>query len=114
MLPLTKKKIVFKAKKFKKKPGVKTTPIKKVYEVFALTCKKCGGEMKVISVITDHETIKQILKHLGRWNIRCHSPPPLPNIHPSPDIDSPGDVEKYFQDFIPSDDEYIVDQPFFP
>ncbi len=82
--------------------------IKKVYEVSALTCKRCGGEMRVISVITDHETIKQILKHLGRWNIRCHSPPPFSNIHPPPDIDSSGDVEKQSQDFIPSDDHNLT------
>jgi hypothetical protein len=41
-----------------------------------------------------------------------HSPPPLTDIHPPPAIDSAVDVESYFQDFIPSDDSYIVDQSF--
>jgi hypothetical protein len=48
-----------------------------------------------------------ILKHLGLWNIRSHSPPPLPNIHPPAVGDAMPDVESYFQDFIPSDDQYI-------
>jgi hypothetical protein len=75
-------------------------------------CKKCGGEMRVIAVIMDYETKKKILKHLGLWNIRSHSPPALPNLHPPPTIDAPVDVESFFQDFLPPDEAYIVDQPF--
>jgi hypothetical protein len=63
------------------------------------------------------------LKHLGLWNIRSHSPPSLPNLHPPLTIDAPVNVESYFQDFLPrtclpcpaqAGDHYIVDQPFFP
>ncbi|MBI5412366.1 transposase [Candidatus Peregrinibacteria bacterium] len=79
--------------------------IKKVFEVSPLVCKKCGGEMKVIAIITDYETRKKILKHLGLWNQRIHSPPP-PNFHPPPDADAIPDIESYFQDFIPSDEQY--------
>jgi hypothetical protein len=39
--------------------------IQKIYEVDPLTCPKCSGEMKVISIIEDEEVIKKILKHLG-------------------------------------------------
>jgi hypothetical protein len=69
--------------------------------------------MKVISVVTDFKVIEKISKHIGLWSNRNHSPPPLPNIHPPP-IDAIIEVEKYFQDDIPTDDMYIVDQPFSP
>jgi hypothetical protein len=39
--------------------------IKKIYEVDPLCCPNCGGEMKIISFITDQQVIRQILKHLG-------------------------------------------------
>ena len=41
--------------------------IQKIYEVDPLTCPKCSGKMKVISVIEDEDVIKKILKHLGLW-----------------------------------------------
>jgi hypothetical protein len=48
---------------------------KKIYEVDPLTCPKCSGEMKVISVIEDEEVIKKILKHLGLWDSKARPPP---------------------------------------
>jgi hypothetical protein len=36
--------------------------IKKVYEVDPLCCPRCGGEMKIISFITDPQVIRQILE----------------------------------------------------
>jgi hypothetical protein len=59
--------------------------------------------MRVIAVITDFEVIRKILKHIGMWNQRIHSPPLLPNMHPPSGIDSPVNVESYFQDFLPPD-----------
>ncbi len=41
--------------------------IKKIYEADPLCCPNCGGEMKIISFITDQEVLRQILKHLGLW-----------------------------------------------
>ena len=41
--------------------------IQKIYEVDPLTCPKCSGKMKVISVLEDEDVIKKILKHLGLW-----------------------------------------------
>jgi hypothetical protein len=60
--------------------------IQKIYEVDPLTCPKCSGEMKVISVIEDEEVIKKILKHLGLWDMKARSPtkatgPPKPLKH---------------------------------
>jgi Zn finger protein HypA/HybF involved in hydrogenase expression len=49
--------------------------IQKIYEVDPLTCPKCSGKMKVISVIEDEEVIKKILKHLGLWEIKTRPPP---------------------------------------
>ena len=39
--------------------------IQKIYEVDPLTCPKCQGKMKIISLIDDEEVIEKILKHLG-------------------------------------------------
>ena len=36
--------------------------IQNIYEVDPLTCPKCSGKMKVISVIEDEEVIKKILQ----------------------------------------------------
>jgi len=41
--------------------------IKKIWEADPLHCPKCGGEMKIISFITDLKTIRKILEHLGLW-----------------------------------------------
>lgn len=49
--------------------------IQKIYEVDPLTCPKCSGTMKVITVIEDQDVIRKILKHLGLWEVK---PSPLP------------------------------------
>jgi endonuclease III len=49
--------------------------IQKIYEVDPLTCPKCSGAMKIISVIEDEEVIKKILKHLGLWDRKARPPP---------------------------------------
>jgi len=49
--------------------------IQKIYEVDPLTCPKCSGKMKVISVIEDEEVVKKILKHLGLWDRKARPPP---------------------------------------
>lgn len=37
----------------------------RIYEVLLLLCPQCGGEMKIISFITEGPTIREILGHLG-------------------------------------------------
>jgi len=49
--------------------------IQKIYEVDPLTCPKCSGKMKVISVIEEEDVIKKILKHLGLWELKARPPP---------------------------------------
>jgi hypothetical protein len=41
--------------------------IKKIWEVDPLLCPNCGGEMKIISFITEASVIRQILEHLNLW-----------------------------------------------
>ncbi len=53
--------------------------IKKIYEADPLCCPKCGGEMKIISFITDQQVIRQILKHLGLWTRTSSRDPPSTN-----------------------------------
>ena len=50
--------------------------LKKVWDVDALKCPKCEGQMKVISVIEQPFVIRRILKHLDLWE--DPRPPPEP------------------------------------
>jgi len=52
--------------------------IQKIYEVDPLCCPKCRGPMKIISIIEEQVVIKQILQHLGLWEVRNTGPPPVP------------------------------------
>ena len=44
--------------------------IKRIYEVDPLQCPSCGGEMKVVAFITEHEVVDRILRHLKRTEER--------------------------------------------
>ena len=35
------------------------------YEVFPLLCPLCGGQMRIIAVITHSADVRQILEHIG-------------------------------------------------
>ena len=50
--------------------------IKRIYEVDPLVCPSCGGEMKVIAFITEHDVIDAILRHLKRKESRGARGPP--------------------------------------
>ena len=50
--------------------------LQKIYEADTLCCPNCGGEMKIISFITDQQVIRQILKHLGLWTRTSSRDPP--------------------------------------
>ena len=50
--------------------------IKKIWEVDPLTCHNCGGEMKIISFITERNVIRHILEHLGLWQAKPTRDPP--------------------------------------
>ena len=39
--------------------------LRRIFEVDPLTCTNCGGQMKVITFITDPPVVRKILSHLG-------------------------------------------------
>jgi hypothetical protein len=84
--------------------------IQKIYEVDPLTCPKCFGKMKIISVIEDQDVVKKILNHLGFCQVKTRSPPRSAKAQPlctEPWIDySDSQVP-------PSDNGFYVD-PIFP
>ncbi len=47
----------------------------KVYEIDLLLCPSCGGQMKVISFIEDHNAIDKTICHL-RITFQAERPPP--------------------------------------
>jgi len=83
--------------------------IQKIYEVDPLTCPKCSGKMKVISVIEDENIIKKILKHLGLWDRKAR-PPPKAN--------ALAVVQEYHIDYsdsqVPVSDDYLYVDPQYP
>ena len=50
--------------------------IKRVYEVDPLLCPSCGGEMRVIAFIIDHDVVDAILRHLVKAVARSPRGPP--------------------------------------
>jgi len=52
--------------------------LKKVWDIDALRCPKCGGHMKAISVIERPSMIRRILEHLELWEEEEPRPPPVP------------------------------------
>ena len=55
--------------------------IRQVYEVDPLVCPRCGGTMKIISVIERPAVIRQILDHLGLPTVTpsLRAPPDAPD-----------------------------------
>jgi len=50
--------------------------IRKVYEVDPLVCPQCGGQMKVISFITDYAVVDRIIHHPKLTFVADKPPPP--------------------------------------
>ena len=50
--------------------------IKRVYEVDPLLCPSCGGEMRIIAFITDHDVVDAILRHLAKARPKSPRGPP--------------------------------------
>ena len=50
--------------------------IAKVFHADPLTCRKCGGKLKIVAYLHDHVAIKQILAHLGLSPPEEPKPPP--------------------------------------
>ncbi len=83
--------------------------IQKIYEVDPLTCPKCSGKMKIISVIEDSEIVKKILKHLDLWNVKARPPPRLEKSS----LMSETIIDYSDSQLLPSDD-YLFYDPDYP
>ena len=88
--------------------------IQKIYEVDPLTCPKCSGKMKVISVIEDEDVIKKILKHLGLWDVKVY-PPSFWRARPPPRTTALPKVPEYSIDYtdsqLPVSDKWLYVDP---
>ena len=49
--------------------------IRKVYEVDPLICPRCGGRMRVVAFLTEHEVVDRIIRHLELTFV-AEKPPP--------------------------------------
>jgi hypothetical protein len=60
--------------------------IKRVYEVDPFECPKCGGPMRIVSLIDKRQSmvIEKILRHCNLWK---EAPPPRPPPEEAPDPD---------------------------
>ena len=56
--------------------------LRRVYEIDPLVCPRCGGEMRVISFITEPQVIRRILDHLEKKG-RTQRAPPVPAATPA-------------------------------
>jgi len=78
------------------RPPLVDRPIKRVmliariYEVFPLACRQCGGETRTIAFITKGAAIREILGHLGEptWP-SCLLPEPGPPLCEMPGAETP-------------------------
>jgi hypothetical protein len=52
--------------------------IRRIYEVDPLLCP-CGGELRVVALVTERDVVEQVLRRLGLW-----PPPRRPPRHPPP------------------------------
>ncbi|MEA2005246.1 MAG: transposase [Acidobacteriota bacterium] len=52
--------------------------IRKVFEVDPLVCPQCGGQMRIISFITDYAVVDRIINHLKLTFVAERPPPPRP------------------------------------
>jgi len=50
--------------------------IKRIYEADPLVCPNCGGEMRIIAFIIDHDVVDAILRHLAKAEAQSPRGPP--------------------------------------
>ncbi len=72
--------------------------IKKVWDVDPLLCPKCGGQMRLISLIEDDSIIEKILRHLDLWEGLAR-----PTVRAPPPPVELGYVREPFYDDLPFD-----------
>jgi hypothetical protein len=89
--------------------------IQKIYEIDPLTCPKCRGVMRIISVIEDQEVIKAILKHLGLWLVNSR-PAPKAHAPSTPNQYGSGRAKYILNRFsqLPMNDDHLHRDPHYP
>jgi hypothetical protein len=50
--------------------------VSEVFQADPLTCRKCGGKLRLIAYVTDAGPIRRILDHLGLSPPENEKPPP--------------------------------------
>jgi hypothetical protein len=85
--------------------------IQKIYEVDPLTCPKCQGPMRIISIIEDQKVIDRILRHLGLWQTK-QRPPPKPKTLEF-QLDYSDSQLTFYEDAPDQDFEVSADHPTF-
>jgi hypothetical protein len=45
----------------------------RIYDVLPLLCTRCGAPMRIVAFVTDRESVRRILEHIGEPS----SPPPI-------------------------------------
>ena len=77
--------------------------IAKVYHDDPLICPNCSGRMKIIAFIEEDRVVRKILQHLGLWNDRERSPPPLTTSRQIDLIDPGYSIDSYIRQEPPED-----------
>jgi len=74
--------------------------IKLIFEIDPFVCPKCGGNMKIISIIDrkQSEVVEKILRHCHLWN--DPDPPPKPSPIPEPEFVESITCDDHFFDMI--------------
>ncbi len=57
--------------------------IQRVFEVDPLACDRCGGELRLVALITEPRVIRRILEHLRMPGLHNRAPPPAKPTPPS-------------------------------
>jgi hypothetical protein len=57
--------------------------LQRVWHEDVLICSRCGGELRLVAVVTDRAVIEKILRHLRLWD---RGPPAVRHVVPDPDV----------------------------
>jgi hypothetical protein len=57
--------------------------LERVWHEEVLVCSRCGGELRLVAVVTDPAVIEKILRHLRLWD---RGPPAVRHVVLDPDV----------------------------
>ena len=85
---------------------LRATLIARLFEIFPLTCRYCGAEMKIIAFVTETPSVRAILEHIGE-PIR---PPALASARAPPRENAPVELEPDYDPLAQPEPEMEFDQ----